>query len=101
MHLQKQVDEHKNEGNKKVTVWSGNIENRKLKTATKQSTFFGVTEMGKGKQQGEVVPNAAIVTFDGENDFEIVQEQYCRKKNVAKQHKETMPVLSTLVHCGC
>ena len=80
MHLQKQVDEHKNEGNKKVTVWSGNIENGKLKTATKQSTFFGVTEMGKGKQQGDVVPNAAIVTFDGENDLEIVQEQYCKKE---------------------
>ena len=80
MHLEKQVNEHKNEENKKVQVWSGNIENGRWRTATKHSTFFGVIEMGKKKQKGELVPNSAIMKFDGETDLEIVEERYCRKE---------------------
>ena len=80
MHLKKQVNEHKNEENEKVQVWSGNVENGKWRTATKHSTFFDVIKIGKRKQKGEVMPNSAIMKFDGETDYEIVEERYCKKE---------------------
>ena len=36
--------------------------------------------MGKGKQKGEVVSNASIVKFDGENELIFFQERYCMKE---------------------
>ena len=80
MHLEKQINENLNEGNKKVKVWSGSIETGKWRTATKHSTFFDVMKMGKGSPKKEQVPNSAIMTFDGENDLTIVQERFCRKE---------------------
>ena len=61
-------------------VWSGNISEGKWKKATKESTFFEVIEMGKRKQKGEVVKNACIVKFDGENELKIIQNKNVMKK---------------------
>ena len=61
-------------------VWSDNIAEGKCKKATKESTFFGVTEMGKRNQKGEVAQNAFIVKFYGENELKTIQEKYFMKK---------------------